>query len=349
MSVNKYLSWHGNEWRQLWDAPAGLPHALLLAGPAGVGKSHFAAALVQRILCEAPRQAADCACGECTSCRLFAAGNHPDFRHVIPEAEALEAEGEGAADAADKKKASSQILIGQIRALESFVYIGGHLSNRRVILLEPAEAMNPSAENSLLKILEEPPAGVCFVLVSDRWRRLLPTIRSRCRTLMFGRPGAAEARQWLAAQGGEKALPLLAMTGGAPIRALDEFEKGRMKAFEDVASSLFDNGGDFLALAGRWESHLKKDGGFKMEDIVAMVQKGLFDLAFLAMTGRLRFFEGRERQAEAIAARADAGNILGYYGELLRARALASHPLNPRLFLDDIAARYLRAIAPARP
>lgn len=267
---------------------------------------------------------------------------------MIPEAEALEAEAEGT-DAGDKKKASSQILIAQIRALESFVYVGGHLSNRRVILIEPAEAMNPSAENSLLKILEEPPSGVCFILVSDRWRKLLPTIRSRCRSVMFGRPGADEARQWLADQGGEKALPLLSMTGGAPIRALDEFEKGRMKAFEDVASSLFDNGGDFLALAGRWESQLKKDGGFKMEDVVTMVQKGLFDLASLAMTGRMRFFAGREREAEAIARRADAANVLGYYGELLRARALASHPLNPRLFLDDIAARYLRAVAPVRP
>lgn len=346
MSVNKPLLWHDREWRRLWEAPSGLPHALLLAGPSGVGKSQFAGALVQRLLCSAPRQPADAACGECPSCRLFAAGNHPDFRHVIPEADAVEAEGE--AGDADKKKASSQILISQIRALEDFVYVGGHLSARRAILIEPAEAMNAAAENSLLKILEEPPAGVCFVLVSNRWRKLLPTIRSRCRSVMFGRPAAEDARRWLLEQGGDKALPLLSMTGGAPIRALEEFEKGRMKAFEDVAASLFDSGGDFLELAGRWEAHLKKDGGFKMEDIVAMVQKALFDLASLATAGRMRYFAGRERQAEAIARKADAAQLLGYYGELLRARALAAHPLNPRLFLDDIAARYLRAIAPAR-
>lgn len=347
MSVNKYLVWHGREWRRLWEAPSGLPHALLLAGPAGVGKSRFAAALVQRLLCSAPCQPDDCACGECPSCRLFASGNHPDFRHVIPEADAAESEAEGA-EGGDKKKGSSQILIAQIRALEDFVYVGGHLSSRRVILIEPAEAMNAAAENSLLKILEEPPAGVCFIFVSDRWRKLLPTIRSRCRSVMFGRPAADEARHWLAEQGGDKALPLLSITGGAPIRALDEFERGRMKAFDDIAASLFEPGGDFLDLAGRWEAHLKKDGGFKMEDIVGMVQKALFDLATLAMTGRLRFFAGRERQAEAIARQADTANILGYYSELLRARALSSHPLNPRLFLDDIAARYLRAIAPAR-
>lgn len=307
----------------------------------------FATAMAQRILCESPRNVSDPACGECTSCRLFSSGNHPDFRHVIPEAEAEEA-GSEASDSADKKKLSSQILIGQIRALEDFVYIGGHRSNRRVILIEPAEAMNISAENSLLKILEEPPLGICFLLVSNRWRKLLPTIRSRCRTLMFGRPGMPEAAQWLTDQGGEKALPLLSLTGGAPIRALEEFEKGRMDAFNDVAASLLDDTGDFLALAGRWESHVKKDSGLKMEELVAIIQKGLFDLAFLKMTGRLRFFAGREQQAKAIADQAETGNIIGYYNELLRARALSSHPLNPRLFLDDIAARYLRATAPAR-
>lgn len=346
MNVNKYLSWHEAEWLRLWANQAGLPHALLLAGPAGVGKSHFAMAAAQRLLCETPRAAAEPACGDCPSCRLFASANHPDFRHVVPEAESEEAgggQGEG-----KKEKASSHILIAQIRALEDFVHIGGHRGSRRVILIEPAEAMNVPAENALLKILEEPPSGVCFILVSNRWRKLLPTIRSRCRTVMFGRPDARQASQWLSERGGEKALPLLALTGGAPIRALEEYESGRMEVLGDIGASLFDAAGDFLALADRWEAYVKKDGGLKMEELVIAVQKGLFDLADFKMTGRLRFFAGRERQAENIARRADLASMLSYYNDLLKARALASHPLNPRLFLEDIAARYLRAIAPAR-
>lgn len=346
--MNKYLSWHEAEWRRLWERPAGPPHALLLAGVAGVGKSLLAHALVQRLLCQTPRNPTDPACGECTSCRLFTSGNHPDFRHVIPEADAEEAEAEGAG-AGEKKKASAQILIAQIRALEDFVYIGAHLGGRRVILVEPADVMNVPAENALLKILEEPPSGVCFVLVSSRWRRLLPTIRSRCRSVMFGRPTATDAVQWLDAQGGGKARKLLPLTGGAPIQALTEYERGRADAFDDVVASLLDGKADFLALAGRWEAQLKKEGGLKMEEVVATIQKGLFDLASLKLTGRLRFLAGREAQAEALVRQADTAAILGGYGELLRARALASHPLNPRLFLDDIAARYLRAVAPARP
>lgn len=345
MAVNNYLPWHATEWSRLWSTPGGPPHAILLAGTSGIGKSRFAAAMAQRLLCETTRAPADPACGNCEACRLFSSGNHPDIRYVIPDAET---EGEGA-ESGDKKKASSQILIAQIRALEHFVYIGGHRGNRRVIVVEPAEAMNLAAENSLLKMLEEPPAGVCFILVSDRWRKLLPTIRSRCRTLALGRPAAAEARDWLTAEGASKALPLLPLTGGAPIRAMEEFERGRMAAFEDVTTSLLDARADFLSLAARWESHVKKDGGLRMEELVATIQKCLFDLAGFKLAGRLRFLAGREAQAEAVARSADAASMIGYYQELMRVRALANHPLNPRLFLDDIAARYLRAIAPTAP
>lgn len=345
MAVNEYLPWHETEWSRLWSTAGGPPHAILLTGTSGIGKSRFAAAMAQRLLCESERSPVDAACGTCEACRLFASGNHPDIRHVIPEADA-ETDGAEAGEG-DKKKASSQILISQIRALEDFVYIGGHRSSRRVIVIEPAEAMNLAAENSLLKMLEEPPAGVCFILVSDRWRKLLPTIRSRCRTIALGRPDAEQAKQWLVAQGASKALPLLSLTGGTPIRALEEFERGRMTAFDDVTSSLLDARADFLGLAARWEGLVKKDGGLRMEELVATIQKCLFDLASFKLSGRLRFLVGREAQAAAIAKAADTEAMIGYYQELMRVRALANHPLNPRLFLDDIAARYLRAVAPA--
>ena len=311
-----------------------------------LNKSAFATALAQRLLCENPGSSEEPACGQCTSCHLFSTGNHPDYRYVVPEAEAEDVPAEGTP--ADKKKASAKILINQIRALEDFVYVGGHRGGRRVIQIEPAEAMNIPAENALLKILEEPPTGICFILISNQWRRLLPTIRSRCRTLTFRRPDEKQARQWLIAAGGEKAVDMLSLTSGAPLSALDELQKGRMDAFNDVVSSLLDSSADFLALASRWESHLKTDVGLKMEELVATLQKGVHDLAVYKITGRLRFLAGREKQVAALVQQAQTGQILNYYNELTRIRALSSHPLNPRLFLDDIAARYRRALAPAR-
>ena len=116
-SENKHLDWHETDWQRLWRASAGVPPALLLAGPAGIGKHAFAQATAARLLCESPTVKG--ACGACPSCHWLAGGNHPDFRYLRPESE-FEAEGE--APAGEKKKASRQIRIEQIRELEDFVF-----------------------------------------------------------------------------------------------------------------------------------------------------------------------------------------------------------------------------------
>ena len=87
-------------------------------------------------------------------------------------------------------------------------------------LLYPAEALNVAASNALLKTLEEPPAGVVFLLVSARIDRLLPTIISRCRQWPMTLPAPGAGVEWLAAQGVAEAPALLAEAGGAPLTAL---------------------------------------------------------------------------------------------------------------------------------
>lgn len=339
------LDWQETAWRSLW-APAGnLPHALLLTGPRGIGKGRFAIALAAGLLCEnraGGNEARNAACGACPSCRWFASGNHPDFRHVIPEADM---EGEGEAGEGEKKKASRQIRIDQIRALEEFVYVGGHRNGARVVVVEPAEAMNVAAENALLKILEEPPSSVYFVLVSSKWRRLLPTILSRCRVLKLPRPDHDAALRWLTGQGGAEAADLLPLTGGAPLLALEESERGRAAAMKAMVASLADPGRDPLALAARWEAQLqgKGEAGLSMEAVVDIVQKWLFDLVHSRQTGRVRY--GAESQARRkLAAEASAAGLIRCYNDLVKMRALANHPLNPRLYLEEMAFRYLRAL-----
>lgn len=319
---------------------------MLLTGPEGIGKGAFALATAARLLCENSTEGV--ACGQCSSCHWLAGGNHPDFRHVFPEADA---EPGDESEESDKKKASRQIRIDQIRALESFVFVGGHRNGARVVVVEPAEAMNVAAENSLLKILEEPPSSVYFILVSSQWRRLLPTIRSRCQTLKLGRPLLADANQWLVDQGNKEAADLLPLMGGAPLLALRESERGRGGALSSLLASLAEPGRDGLALAAQWESLLqaKNDGGLSMENLVGAVQKWIFDLAQHKLAGRTRYLQGQVASAIGDQAKkAAASGLIRCYNEMIKMRALASHPLNPRLYLEDMAERYLRALASER-
>lgn len=347
MQVSEYrhYGWQKSAWSSLWRPGAGLPHALLIVGPEGTGKGRFARAIAARLLCEHPL--GEGACGSCPSCHWLAGGNHPDFRHVIPEADAEGAEG---GDEGDKKK-SRQIVIDQIRALEDFVYVGGHRNGARVVVVEPAEAMNHAAANALLKILEEPPSSVYFILITSGVRRLLPTIRSRCQTLKPGKPTAAESVEWLSRQNATGAAELLPLLGGAPLLAVQESENGRAGVVASFLDSLANPDKDPLALAARWEPMLggKNDGGLTMDLLVTVMQKWLFDLVARKLAGRTRFIQGKRLQAlDARVQGAGVAGLIRCYNDLIKMRSLATHPLNSRLFLEDMAARYLRALTPER-
>ena len=284
------------------------------------------------------------ACGDCPSCRWLAGNNHPDFRHIRPEAE-IEADGEGSAT--EKRKASRQIRIDQIRELEDFVFIGSHRGGARVAVIEPADAMTASAQHALLKILEEPSLGVYFILVTSRIRALLPTILSRCRVMKLPKPDLAEANQWLARIGETEALELLSLVGGAPLLAQAESQSGRAAAIRAVVAGLAGPGSDPLGLASRWEGHLqlKDETGLSMETLIDIVQKWVLELAQWKLAGRSRYFSSHSGVIEQLAGRATAGGLIRCYNDLVKMRALASHPLNPKLYLEELAERYLHAIA----
>lgn len=162
---------HDEAWRAWRDALSGerMHHGWLLAGKAGLGKRDFAMAAARELVAEpgVPQPP----------------GDHPDIivlTHGPKDEKAEKAQAEG-----KPFERARSIRIKQIRAMQRRLITRPTLGSRRAIIIDPADDMEKSAANALLKSLEEPPAGTFFLLVTHRPARLLPTIRSRCRTLRF--------------------------------------------------------------------------------------------------------------------------------------------------------------------
>jgi len=334
--------WQLDEWNRLQRLRAQWPHALLLHGQAGIGKLHFAQHLARGLLCEAPATNGE-PCGACVACNWFTQGNHPDYRAVAPEALAAEAGAGGAAASEEKsdgdegKKTrvpSKEIKIEQVRALLDFCGVGSHRGGARVVLVYPAETLNAAAANALLKTLEEPPAGVVFLLVSARIDRLLPTIVSRCRQWPMPTPPQDLARQWLAAQGASDADALLAQAGGAPLAAL-ALAADENRPLRDFALKQLAAGPECDAFA--CGEALQK---LPVPVVLGWLQRWLYDLLAQRMAGRPRYFPASERELRRCAARIDANAFARYLRTVTRERAVENHPLNARLVIEALFMGY---------
>src|SRR3972149_729419 len=169
------FTWIEVQLAELAEMRARLPHALLVHGREGVGQFELGMAFAQFLLCEKPAPNGR-ACVRCSACLWFEQGNHPDFRLLQPESMAGDEEGEAATES---KKKSDQIKIEQVRDLQRFLAVGAHRSGIRVIVLHPADAMNISTQNAVLKSLEEPPPYTLFLLVTRSPHRREPPTAMR--------------------------------------------------------------------------------------------------------------------------------------------------------------------------
>ena len=164
-----------------------VPHAILLAGPASVGKLPLAMDLAAALLCTGAT-GADRPCRTCRGCRMVEHGNHPDLHRLEPEG------------------AGGQIRIGDrlhpepgtVRGLAVELALLPVEGGARVAVLRDAHRMNDDAQSALLKTLEEPPAGTTLILCADDEERLLPTVRSRCARIRLGPVGVRDIERLLA-------------------------------------------------------------------------------------------------------------------------------------------------------
>jgi DNA polymerase III subunit delta' len=240
-----------------------LPHALLLQGLPGLGKAALAEWLARLALCDDPGATP---CGTCVSCRLHAAGTHPDLVRV------------GLVE--DRK----QIAVDDIRELTARLGLKSFRGGRKVGIVDPADAMNANGANALLKTLEEPPPGTLLILTVARPDRLPATVASRCQRLAIAVPVTAVALAWLAEQAGADGPEVdwrgpLALAAGAPLGALRLAERGGATLDRDMAEiprMLSQGDADLVGLAERFQQHLPAERLRWMENwVTERIRKGL--------------------------------------------------------------------------
>ena len=226
MAALQALPWQAELWQLVTTARTRdqLHHAWLLSGAEGVGKRSFVRAWAAGLLCE--RAEAQQACGECNSCRMLAAGGHPDA-HLLSNDGHLGLAANGPLQAEHglaywtprPGSARRDIAVDAARSLIEKLTIGSHRGGMRVVVIQPASDLSESAANALLKSIEEPPANLLLLFVTVFPQALKQTIRSRCQQLRFATPARGEALSWLYSAHPKADATLLAEAGGAPLKA----------------------------------------------------------------------------------------------------------------------------------
>jgi DNA polymerase-3 subunit delta' len=338
-------------------------HAVLLHGPAGTGKFETALSIARDELCETSKGEGP-ACGACASCLLFAVGNHPDLRVLVPDSMAErrpggsteeDEEAPGAEDEASrvaaaaasgtgsgsKKRPSRELRIEQVRDLSKFEELTTHRAGMRVVVLGPAEALNVAAANALLKGLEEPPPGSLFLLTSDHVDRCLPTILSRCAIVRMAVPAHDVALNWLRTQGVADAGQKLTEAGGAPLAVLRKDDQALGEADYEALLSMLRRGQrlDPAEVATRVSRNIPLGAA------VALMQRWGWDYISHQLAGRVRYHPGDSPAFEAIATAGWPLPAAGAWLDQLRdLRAVADHPLNARLAVEGALLDYMASL-----
>lgn len=325
------LPWLAEPLKKLRDHDRS--HALILHGGAGSGQLELAWRAAQAWLCEQPPGP----CGQCPSCHLALAKVHPDLKVLMPETVQLalgwgetgdEGEGDGEGGAKGKRKPSREIKIDAVRQAIDWAHTSTSRGRGKVLLLYPADAMNMTASNALLKTLEEPAAGTRLLLCVDDPERLLPTVRSRCQRVRLEPPDAATAEAWLTRQGVAGAAALLRASGGEPLAAKALLDEGLgAEAWAQLPAQVAQ--GDTRQLAA-----------MPLPRAVRVMQQVCHDAMAQAAGGAPRFFAAGQIPAGASLAR-----LAAWAGELARVARHDEHPWNAPLRVEALVALGQRAWA----
>lgn len=312
-------------------------HAWLLHGPSGLGQYELALALASAWLCERCAEG-ELACGTCASCHAIAVRTHADLKVLMPETELLASgwtlDERTQKELDDKKrKPSREIRVDAMRGALEFAQRTSARGRGKVVLIHPADCMNPITANALLKTLEEPAGDVRFVLATQASDRLLPTVRSRCMAHALRWPDEAQALKWLGdtlALEAPQARVLLRAAGDRPRDAQALAGAGlTAQAWRAFPASVL---GAQPAAFSAWSP----------ADLLGALQKLCHDLLCRHYDGAPRFFESADLTPVP---RVGVDALTQWAAELREAAATVDHPYNPGLMLEARLARARRTLA----
>ncbi len=218
--MNELHPWLQNTW-STWKAQLNnrsFASATLLVSSAGLDTFQLAERFAHALMCNTSDSEP---CGFCHGCDLMQSGNHPDFHVVKPE------------------KEGKAITVDQIRQCNRIAQESSQLSGYRLFVIEPAQTMNESAANALLKTLEEPPEKCVFVLIATKANALLPTIISRCQQVVIADPQPEMVTTWLQKELSTD-IPLYAshLNGNGPVQTKVFIESNGIKTYNSIEESL---------------------------------------------------------------------------------------------------------------
>ncbi|MFW1891802.1 DNA polymerase III subunit delta' [Acinetobacter geminorum] len=314
--TSKVYPWQQTTWETLTTRFPNIGHGLLFYGKQGCGKHAFAKHFLAWVLCLNKQPQGPC--GECSSCQWLKSDTHPNYVHITTDEE--------------NKKQNAKIKIEKIRDLLPFVQQTGE--GWRVILIEPAEALNLASSNALLKTLEEPGERVVLILLADHYLKLPATIRSRLQHFALDRISYEQATSYLNEHLSELAEVqpdlLLALSNDMPLQAMEIAKSdwfAKRQIFLNDWLKIVAQKNMPLFLSGKWQKELS------FNDFIVLFEYLLGDLICIKLNQPQK---NTDIDFEQLSPYYDLESLFNIYNELQQAKKLVEQNVQTQLIIDQL-------------
>lgn len=308
--------WQHQDYRALASLLSHPSQALLVSASPGLGQDVLIQNYILLLMCETPQLINNISypCNRCQSCFLFAANNHPDFYHLVTDPDA------------NRKN----ISIGDIRGMLDFLSTTTHLGRYKVVLIPDIDLLSINSANALLKILEEPPSYVLFIMQTTNISGVLPTIRSRCHVHKLFKVSKSDAFEHIEKLDIFNPEFWCAYYDNAPL-----FEPPVSKEqFDAILGALLQPSIENIFIAS--SEFDAKNAGF----LIGFLSRWLGDLVSYLQGSPMRYFMAYSPTIETLSKRIDLQKIYYLFDQVNFLEDWALHPLNYKLQLENLLLQY---------